>query len=287
MEIKERNDITQPNEFINKIGEYARNDMKKSGILASLTIAQAILESSWGKYDCGGNNLFGIKGKYKGQSVMCNTSEYIKGQYVSIKDEFRKYPSWAESLADHSAFLCSVKLGNGTLRYAKVIGEKDYKKACQAIKDAGYATSPTYSQSLINLIEQYNLNRFDVEEIKPIPKPAIKKTNEQIADEIWNKNNWGTGDVRRKKLSDAGYDYEIIQGIIETKYCRKKTVTVKTPVKATAPKPVVKPISKTVQQLAKEVIHGDWGNGNIRKQRLEKAGYNYEAVQTEVNKFYK
>lgn len=64
--------------------------------------------------------------------------------------------------------------------------------------------------------------------------------------------------------------------------CGTATATVKVPAKASASMPVAP--KKTVQQVAKEVIHGDWGNGNDRKQRLEKAGYNYKAVQSAVNK---
>lgn len=153
-------------EFIHQISGYAQQDMQRTGILASLTIAQAILESGWGRYTIkDANNLFGYKGKYNGQSVMSPTKEYVKGKWIEIVAEFRKYPSWLESIADHSRLLTSNS------RYKAVVGEKDYKKACIAVHKAGYATAPNYSASLINLIEQYKLYEFDGQATKPTPQP--------------------------------------------------------------------------------------------------------------------
>ena len=70
---------------------------------------------------------------------------------------FRAYDSWEESIADHSAFL------TGFSRYKAVIGETDYKEACQAIWAAGYATDPNYPSKLINIIEMYGLSEYDKE----------------------------------------------------------------------------------------------------------------------------
>lgn len=74
---------------------------------------------------------------------------------ATITALFRAYDSWAESVADHSAFLLANK------RYAAVVGERDYKAACKAIKAAGYATDPGYPQKLIGLIEKYGLTVYD------------------------------------------------------------------------------------------------------------------------------
>lgn len=147
------------NEFIEKIGSMAREDMKKTNILASLTIAQAILESNWGKSSLSvepNNNLFGIKGEYNGKYVTLPTSEYLNGKWIKVNAKFRKYPSWRESIADHSA------LFNGLSRYANLRGCTDYKLACKYVREDGYATDPSYTNKLINLIETYNLNRFDI-----------------------------------------------------------------------------------------------------------------------------
>lgn len=146
------------NEFINKIGSMAREDMQKTKILASLTIAQAILESNWGRSSLSvepNNNLFGIKGEYNGNYVTLPTKEYENGRWVTINAKFRKYPSWRESIGDHS------DLFNRLDRYKNLRGCTDYKLACRYVREDGYATDPSYTNKLISLIETYNLNRFD------------------------------------------------------------------------------------------------------------------------------
>ena len=72
--------------FLDKIGPMAAADMQKTGILASLTVAQAILESGWGKsgLTLKANNLFGIKGAYNGASVSCKTQEWDGSKYITI-----------------------------------------------------------------------------------------------------------------------------------------------------------------------------------------------------------
>lgn len=146
--------------FIEKVGKLAKDDAKTSGVLPSLTIAQAILESGWGKsgLTVKANALFGIKAysSWTGKVYNCKTQECYDGKnYVTIDGCFRAYNSWEESVKDHGAFLKSLS------RYKAVIGEKDYKKACKAIHEAGYATGPNYANQLINLIEQYNLTEYD------------------------------------------------------------------------------------------------------------------------------
>lgn len=152
---------TEQKNFIKTVGAFASADMKKSGVLASLTVAQAILESAWGKSELatGSNALFGIKAtkSWKGKVYCKDTKECYDGvNLVDVKNAvFRAYDSWEESVEDHSAFLKANK------RYKEVIGETDYKKACEAIKAAGYATDPDYVEKLVKLIEDYELTEFD------------------------------------------------------------------------------------------------------------------------------
>lgn len=152
---------TEQKNFIKRVGALASADMKKSGVLASLTIAQAILESAWGKSELAtdGKALFGIKATktWKGKVYCSDTKECYDGvNLIDVKNAaFRAYNSWEESVTDHSAFLKANK------RYKEVIGEKDYKKACEAIKAAGYATDPGYTAKLIKLIEGNDLTEFD------------------------------------------------------------------------------------------------------------------------------
>ena len=132
--------------FISKIAPLAVEDMKKTGVLASLTIAQSILESGWGESTLAKqhNNLFGIKANstWGGKVATLNGSNW------------RAYDSWDESILDHSKLL-------QTSRYTKVLSAKDYKEACEEVRLAGYCTESDYSQKLIRLIEQYDLAQYD------------------------------------------------------------------------------------------------------------------------------
>jgi hypothetical protein len=151
---------TKQKQFIERVGQLATADMRASGVLASLTIAQAILESGWGESGLAtkANALFGIKAgtSWKGKVYSAKTKECYDGEtFEDITATFRAYDSWEESIKDHSALL------TGLARYKAVIGEKDYKRACIAIKAAGYATDPAYSEKLIKIIETYGLNKYD------------------------------------------------------------------------------------------------------------------------------
>lgn len=146
-------------EFIAKIGPMAQKDAQTTQILASLTIAQAILESGDGnsQLTVQGNALFGIKAtsSWRGKVWTGSTIEYYGGNRTNIIAGFRAYNSWEESIKDHSALLTEAR------RYRGVVGEKDYKKACQALQAAGYATDPLYAAKLISLIEAYQLTKYD------------------------------------------------------------------------------------------------------------------------------
>lgn len=162
-------------EFLNKIKPMVISDMKNTGILASLTAAQALIESSKGNSKLAkepNNNLFGIKGKYNGQCVRMLTTEYYNGKATKVYADFRKYPSWAESIADHSS------LFNRLSRYKNLRGEKNYITACKNVEKDGYATAedgngnPTYAKTLISTIEKYKLYEWDNEDSTPIDDPT-------------------------------------------------------------------------------------------------------------------
>lgn len=146
-------------EFLDILKPYVIEDMRKSGILASLTAAQAFIESNKGNsgLTTKANNLFGMKGQYNGQSVDMKTKEFVNGGYITIIAKFRKYPSWAESIADHSA------LFNRLSRYSNLRGLRDYELACKFVRQDGYATAPDYTRTLISTIERYKLYEWDKE----------------------------------------------------------------------------------------------------------------------------
>lgn len=160
-------------EFIGRIAEYAVKDMEASGILASITIAQGILESGYGTKELAVNasNYFGMKTFLSGNnwpSVWDGVSKYTKqtkeqkkdGTEYTVTADFRKYPDMETSVRDHSCYLTGAKNGSA-LRYAGLKGERDYRKAVQIIKDGGYATDVNYVSKICNLIEKLQLYKYD------------------------------------------------------------------------------------------------------------------------------
>ncbi|MBC1794352.1 glucosaminidase domain-containing protein [Listeria booriae] len=149
-------------EFINLLAGHAQQIQDQEGILTSITLAQAILESNWGesKLATEGRNLFGIKGEYQKDSVTMPTQEFENNEWITIDAAFRKYPTWFESLDDHAALFLKGTSWDKT-KYQGVIKAKDYKTAANALQKAGYATDPGYAEKLIELIEQRNLQAYD------------------------------------------------------------------------------------------------------------------------------
>lgn len=155
--------MSNQTDFLNKIKKGAIDGWKNHKVLPSISGAQAALESAWGESGLAvkGNNLFGIKGKYNGQSVIMETSEFIDNKWIKVDAEFRKYPSWNESVEDHGNFFTSTEWRKGN--YSKVVGATNYKQAAQELSNAGYATDPGYPGKLINIIEQNDLLAWDKE----------------------------------------------------------------------------------------------------------------------------
>ena len=163
-------------QVIAKVGALFTADQKQSGILASVSMAQFILESGYGKSELalGANNCFGMKkslsGNTWGGSAWDGSSVYTKktqeqnadGSYMTITADFRRYGCVEDSIADHSAYLLGAKNGN-KLRYDGLKGCNDYKKAAQIIKNGGYATSLTYVDKLCSIIERWKLTQYDVD----------------------------------------------------------------------------------------------------------------------------
>ncbi len=156
---------SQQQNFLNVAVPNAEAASAKYGTYTSVMLAQSILESGWGASTLAtqANNLFGMKGSYNGQTYYANTSEWSSGTgYYNINAGFRKYPSWAASFEDNG-----YKLRTGTSdkpsRYNMtwIENASDYSVATQGLKDGGYATSPTYPQSLNNVISTYGLTQYD------------------------------------------------------------------------------------------------------------------------------
>jgi flagellum-specific peptidoglycan hydrolase FlgJ len=148
--------------FIDKIAPYAQKVARDYNILASLIIAQACVESGYGKSGLAinANNLFGIKGSYNGKSVVMRTTEYKGDVSYHIMAPFRKYPTFLESLQDLGKLYKNGVSWDPKL-YARVIGEKDYRKAAHIVRESKYCTLPTYAEELISVIESFKLYQYD------------------------------------------------------------------------------------------------------------------------------
>ena len=235
--------------FISTIGTLARNEYlsREKWILPSVCIAQGALESGW---NLNAKTLFGIKGK----GFTATTSEYYNGNKVTIEASFRAYPDVASSVVGYYDFLAN------TPRYAKALNNPNYKDAVDKLihttDGLAYATDPNYISKVVSIIEQYNLTEWDKREVQ-------LRTIDEVAREVIA-GQWGNGEYRKARLTQAGYDYSVIQARVN---------------EILNPQPQLKPID----EVAKEVIRGEWGNGAERKSRLAQAGYDYNAVQKRVN----
>ena len=175
----------------------------KSGILYSVTTAQAILESGYVTTELSkSNNIFGMKtmlsnndwanSTWDGVSkVVINTQEQDKNGNPHYEDaDFRKYPCLEDSIKDHSAYLLGAKNGKKK-RYEGLTSAPDYRSAIQIIKNGGYATDVKYVDKICDIVKRYKLDRYDDElfesvidvDIKPIEDSepvAVPETEDEI-----------------------------------------------------------------------------------------------------------
>lgn len=162
-------------EYVEAVGKLYTENEKKTGILASVPLAQSILESGYGQTDLAqvGNNMHGMKCSLSGNTWKGTTwngdsfyekdsPEVYNGKTVMKRSQFRCYECIEDSIADHSAYLLNAANGSKQ-RYAGLQGEKDYKKAIRIIKDGGYATDPEYVSKIENIIERWELTRFNAD----------------------------------------------------------------------------------------------------------------------------
>lgn len=148
--------------FIKQIAPEAEKMDRQYNVPASITIAQAILESNWGSSTLSAKyyNLFGVKSSSTQNSQLLNTKEYVNGQWVVVNGRFRVYASWDQSIEAHTMLMV-----NGTTsdpdKYKGVTSSTSYDAAAQALQNAGYATDPDYASKLVSIIHTYHLNKYD------------------------------------------------------------------------------------------------------------------------------
>lgn len=149
--------------FIQLILPVSQKMYELYDVRPSVSIAQAILESDWGESELAAeyNNLYGKKTDDLSRAVMMETSEFVNGRWIVIQDHFKVYKNVTESIEDHALLMVNGTDWNPEL-YHPVIEATTYEEASHALQQAGYATDPTYPQKLIDLIEHYELYKYDI-----------------------------------------------------------------------------------------------------------------------------
>lgn len=187
--------VTPQQSYIERYSASAVREMYRSGVPASITLAQGLLESRYGQSRLAveANNHFGIKCfDWKGRTI--KEDDDLKGEC------FRAYDSVDDSYADHSDFLRYRQ------RYAFLFDLKitDYKAWAHGLKKAGYATDPQYATKLIRIIEEYDLSRFD--RMKPsdfaaaVPAGGAATGKSSGSGNVAPKEEMLTGKIRTRKV---------------------------------------------------------------------------------------
>lgn len=197
----------QAKQFIETIGPIIQEEAKARGYhVCSPIISQACIESAYNtsllsvKY----HNYFGMKcgSAWKGPSVNLATKEEYNSQLVSIRDNFRVYPDMISGVKGYFDFI-------STSRYANLLGATTAKEYLELIKKDGYATSSSYVNTCMNVVNRYGLNtKYDVfyAPSYPVPTSTLKR-GARGEDVKW----------LQQKLSERGYPVGTIDGIYGTK----------------------------------------------------------------------
>lgn len=406
----------QVDEFIKKIAPIAqaKAEGRDKWSLPSVCIAQCCCESAYGTQPkmIRANAILGIKvgkskvhfGKaWKDKAYDTKTKECYDGKtYVTINDMFRAYDSIEDAIEDYYDMLASCS------RYRNCLNQIDPRKCITAIKNGGYATSPTYINTVVNIIKKYDLTQYDnlvagteqpvqggtaktvrighasISERGTVNGAKGDQTGKEVCVREWYSKPWdfvaihpeavvrekhakaveaackndnigyGQGDRNtlntmakavnydlakvgkcncdcsslqnvaavasgatgvtygsngwttsnmKAALKKAGYKIITERAYLESAaYCVRGAIYVKATshtvcgldngrsYRATLDKAGITSFalgSGSIEMVAQEVIAGKWGNGSERRKKLEAAGYDYNAVQTSVNRLYK
>ena len=185
-------------EFIPTIAPLvvAENNKRGNPLFSSVVIAQAICESGWGqsKIMMKANAIFGIKAtsSWKGKVYNANTQECYDGStYTNITACFRAYNSLAESISDYFDLITKAE------RYRKACVSNSPLECITAIKNGGYATSPTYINTIMSIINSNNLTKYDNVENSVDNSKSIEELARAVI-----RGEYGNGQERKDKLGN-------------------------------------------------------------------------------------
>lgn len=203
-----------PSDFLKNVSDYARDIAAKNDLYASVMIAQAALESGWGNSSLAqapNYNLFGIKGSYNGNSVYVPTLEDDgSGNYYEIKDSFRKYDDYDQSLEDYATVLTGDNDAS-SWRYqyyegARYSNTSSYEDATAHLTGR-YATDTSYGSKLNKIIQQYGLTAYDSNGQPVAPETPVVEAPVAPAKpaEPANENKPATNGSYKVKAGDSMY----------------------------------------------------------------------------------
>lgn len=189
------------NEFLETVAKLVVEENNRRGkpLFPSVVIAQAICESGWGQSQImmKANAIFGIKAtsNWKGKVYNANTKECYDGvSYTNINACFRAYNNLQESISDYFDLITKAE------RYRKACVANSPLECITAIKNGGYATSPTYINTIMSIINSNNLTKYDnVEDVENSVDNSANVDIEQIARDVIN-GKYGNGEERKQKL---------------------------------------------------------------------------------------
>ena len=149
--------------FVEEIAPIAQKLQRQYGIFASVSMAQAMLESEFGQSGLASDyhNLFGVKtemGDPNGVNLI--TSEFVNGQWIEITDRFKVYPSWAASMEAHAQLLVNGTSWDADFYTEVTDGQTPHEQA-KGLQSAGYATDPDYAIKLINMMDEWDLYQYN------------------------------------------------------------------------------------------------------------------------------
>lgn len=205
----------------------------------------------------------------KAQDMICQTGDLGAGCTYSLryfKNAKRFYATpepgdqiffGSESNSSHTGIVYKVDANKVYTIEGNTSGESG------VVANGGGVFKKSYARNYSNILG-YGRPKYDAEP-KEEPKTEATKTITQIAREVLN-GKWGNGAERKKRLTEAGYDYNAVQKEVNRLYNSSK---------------------KSNEVIAKEVIQGKWEDGEARKKKLTEAGYDYAAIQALVNKMLK
>lgn len=162
-ELQMRYEQEQKEKFVQDLVPTAQSLQREFGILASVSLSQAMLESDFGRSQLATQhyNLYGVKTDANDpKAALYPTLEYYEDEWIEVHDYFKVYESWQQSMREHALLIVNGTSWNPD-QYAGVLEASTYQEQAKALQLSGYATDPDYGDKLIQMIHNWQLDQYD------------------------------------------------------------------------------------------------------------------------------